>query len=245
MTAAPKNAGGGVTSEPSRFRASVQATLPDLVQMECLAQTRASFRVTSGRKIGYLIFDGGQLVHAISADVTGESAALEILGWQEGTFEPCNVGWPDAPTISSTWQNLLLLAAQARDESVRRRVVTLPTRDKISSVPPPATKAMPNPDATSVSSIMEPPAEGLVRVDPSGKVLNARGQSEGLEEVAAYAVRLADLLGGALGLEPFVALEAARGKGSVFVHRDRSGNVLALRASSEGQLGALRQRIGL
>src|SRR5687768_9724199 len=105
MTAAPKDTGGGVTTEHSGFRASLNATLPDLVQLECLAQTRGSFRVTSGRKIGYLVFEAGQLVHAISGDVTGESAALEILRWQEGTFEPCNVGWPDAPTISSTWQN--------------------------------------------------------------------------------------------------------------------------------------------
>jgi len=246
MKAAPKNTGGGVNSERSGFRASVHATLPDLVQMECLAQTRASFRVTSGRRIGYLIFDGGQLVHAISADVTGESAALEILGWQEGTFEPCNVGWPDAPTISSTWQNLLLLAAQARDESGRRRVVSLPNRSaNTGSVPPPATTPMPNPDARSLSSITEPETVGFVRVDPSGKVLAARGKSEELEGVAAYAVRLADLLGDALGLEPFVALEGDQDNKRVFVHRDASGNVLAVRASSEAQLGTLRQRIGL
>jgi hypothetical protein len=243
MTAAPKDTGGGVTTEHSGFRASLNATLPDLVQLECLAQTRGSFRVTSGRKIGYLVFEAGQLVHAISGDVTGESAALEILRWQEGTFEPCNVGWPDAPTISSTWQNLLLLAAQARDESSGgRRVVNLPTRPaKAGSVPPPATTVMSRPEP----SMCEPAVDGFVRVDPSGKVLTARGKSEGLEAVAAYAVRLADLIGHGLGLEPFMALEGAQTNKRLFVHRDASGNVLALRADAEVELGSLRQRIGL
>src|SRR5262249_8465319 len=84
------------------FRASLKgATLPDLVQMECLALSDAAFRITSQNKIGYLFFQRGQIVHALTGDLIGEPAALEILKWQRGVFEPCNVAWPDAPTIQS------------------------------------------------------------------------------------------------------------------------------------------------
>src|SRR4051812_40623590 len=110
------------------FRVSLEgAALPDFVQMECLANTSRVFRVTSGHRIGYLFFNRGQMIHALSGDHVGEPAALEILKWRDGSVEPCNVGWPDAPTIHSTWQNLLLLSAQARDESGRHKLVSFPS----------------------------------------------------------------------------------------------------------------------
>src|SRR3954462_15263949 len=109
------------------FRVSLEgATLSDFVQMECLAQSSRVFRVTSGHRIGYLFFSKGQMIHALSGDYVGEPAALEILKWRDGSVEPCSVGWPDAPTIHSTWQNLLLLSAQARDESGRHKLVSFP-----------------------------------------------------------------------------------------------------------------------
>src|SRR4051794_16794378 len=108
------------------FRVSLEgATLPDFVQMECLAQSTRVFRITSGHRIGYLFFDKGQMIHALSGDHIGEPAALEILKWRGGSVEPCSVGWPDAPTIHSTWQNLLIMSAQARDESGRRTLVSI------------------------------------------------------------------------------------------------------------------------
>src|SRR4051794_8233481 len=110
------------------FRVSLEgATLPDFVQMECLAQSNRVFRITSGHRIGYLFFKKGQMIHALSGDEVGEAAALEILKWRDGSVEPCSVGWPDAPTIHSTWQNLLLLSAQARDESGRHKLVSFPS----------------------------------------------------------------------------------------------------------------------
>jgi hypothetical protein len=246
MSAAPGNEGGGVSGAQTGFRASLQAGLPDLVQLECLAQTRGSFRVTSGTKIGYLVFDGGQLIHAITSDLTGEAAAFEILNWSEGTFEPCNVGWPEAPTIHSKWESLLLLAAQARDESGRRRVVSLPSRAAAKRSVPPAPAPATTLEPTSMSAIPEPGAvQAFVRLDPAGKVLATRGDAEELEAVASYTVRLAEILGEALGLDQFVALEATEGTRRWFIHRDKSRNLLALRAAADGEFGSLRQRIGL
>jgi hypothetical protein len=248
MTAAPSDEGGGAGGGQTGFRASLQVGLPDLVQLECLANTRGSFRVTSGKKIGYLVFDGGQLIHAITSDLTGEGAAFEILNWSEGTFEPCNVGWPETPTIHSKWESLLLLAAQARDESGRRRVVSLPTRASAKrSVPPVAPAPAATSEPTSMSAIPEPPGavQAFIRMDPAGKVLATRGDVEELEAVASYTVRLAEIVGDALGLERFVALEASENTRRWFIHRDKAGNLLALRAVADGDFGALRQRIGL
>src|ERR1700690_4423931 len=102
------------------FRVSLEgATLPDFVQMECLAMSNRVFRITSGHRIGYLFFNKGQMIHALSGDQVGEPAPFEILKWDDGWVEPCNMGWPEPTTIRSPWQKLLLLSAQARDESGR------------------------------------------------------------------------------------------------------------------------------
>src|SRR6188768_841952 len=99
------------------FRASITgASLPDLVQMECLGNSTLSVRVISGDEEGYLYFHRGQIVHAVSSSAVGEAAALEILGWNRGTFEPCSAGWPTTHSISKPWQALLMCAATKRDE---------------------------------------------------------------------------------------------------------------------------------
>src|SRR5262245_17045311 len=106
--AAAHGAGGGEPLFPeSGFRASLRgASLPDLVQMECLSRGEGVFRVSSGSRIGYLMFRRGQLVHAVTGALSGDSAALEILKWRQGTFDPCNVTFPEQTSIRSGWQDL-------------------------------------------------------------------------------------------------------------------------------------------
>jgi len=102
----------------SGFQARIKgANLADLVQMECLAGSRRVVRVTSGDQVGYLFFRSGQLVHALARSLVGEAAALEMLGWDEGTFEPGERDWPARDSIPCNWQSLLLRAAQARSPS--------------------------------------------------------------------------------------------------------------------------------
>ena len=239
------------------FRVSLEgATLPDFVQMECLAQSNRVFRVTSGHRIGYLFFKQGQMIHALSGDYTGEPAALEILKWRDGTVEPCNVGWPDAPTIHSTWQNLLMLAAQARDESGRHKLVSFPKNraatvttatgtlrsdmPKLAKREEPPMSAPPSSQSLSLAQF-----RAFVRLDPAGNVVSAKGDSEELAPVAAYAARLAELIGNMLGMEGFSALECSFPKDRVFLHRERSGNLVALRIPTDVEVGALRERFGV
>jgi hypothetical protein len=238
------------------FRVSLEgATLPDFVQMECLAQSNRVFRVTSGHRIGYLFFKKGQMIHALSGDHVGEPAALEILKWRDGSVEPCNVGWPDAPTIHSTWQNLLLLSAQARDESGRHKLVSFPgTR----SAAPAATSTLRSDTTTLVKreqpSMSAPPSSqslslaqfhAFVRLDPTGNVVSAKGNAEELAPVAAYTARLAELIGNMLGMEGFSSLECGFPKDRVFLHRERSGNLVALKVPADAEVGALRERFGV
>src|ERR1700727_1764087 len=90
------------------------ANLADLVQMECLAGSKRVVRVTSGDHVGYLFFRTGHLVHALARSLIGEAAAMEMLSWDEGTFDPAERDWPAKDTIHCSWQGLLLRAAQAR-----------------------------------------------------------------------------------------------------------------------------------
>jgi hypothetical protein len=238
------------------FRVSLEgATLPDFVQMECLAQSNRVFRVTSGHRIGYLFFNQGQMIHALSGDHVGEPAALEILKWRDGSVEPCNVGWPDAPTIHSTWQSLLLLAAQARDESGRHKLVSFPSGRSTTTSSTGTSRSDPNKLAKKEEpSMSAPPSsqslslaqfQAFVRLDPAGNVISAKGASEELAPVAAYAARLADLIGNMLGMEGFSSLECGCPKDRVFLHRERSGNLVALKLPAEADVGALRERFGL
>ena len=63
------------------FRAELSGvSLWDLVQMECLAGSRMVVLVTGEAGIGYLYFDRGHIVHAVTTELAGQQAALEILG---------------------------------------------------------------------------------------------------------------------------------------------------------------------
>jgi hypothetical protein len=238
------------TPAPSQdgFRVSVNgASLADFVQMECLARSRQAFRITSAEMIGYLYFEGGQIVHSLTGDHVGEAAALEILNWRDGVVEPCSVGWPDQPTIRSNWQGLLLRVAQAQDESERHKLVSFPAQR--SAVPRPAgpknvhRSEDPQMSAPPNSSFANFPA--VVRLDPNGNVLTAKGNTEELAPVAAYAARLADLVGNLLGLEGLVALECVFADERLIMHRERTGNLIALKARPDQDLSALRELFGI
>jgi hypothetical protein len=235
------------------FRVSLEgATLPDFVQMECLANSSRVFRITSGHRIGYLFFKTGQMIHALSGDHVGEAAALEILKWRDGSVEPCNVGWPDAPTIHSTWQNLLILSAQARDESGRHKLVSFPINRNLAGTlrstetthlakrEEPSMNAPPSSQSLSLAQF-----QAFVRLDTAGNVVSAKGDSEELAPVAAYSARLAELIGNLLGMEGFSSLECNFPKERVFLHRERSGNLVALKVPTETDVGALRERFGV
>lgn len=115
----------------------------DLVQMECLARSHLVVRVVGEGGVGYVYFDRGHIVHAITAHRVGEPAALEILSWTNGSFQPCDRAWPEQATIATSHEGLILQAAQLRDESGASNLVAFPGRSGPAAAQPAAAAARP------------------------------------------------------------------------------------------------------
>ena len=123
--------GGPEAAAPSLRGFSAQlrgASLWDLIQMECLARSHRVVQVIGEGGVGYLYFDRGQIVHATTAQRTGEAAALEILDWTNGSFQSCERSWPTQATIRTSHEGLILQAAQLRDERRASNLVAFPAR---------------------------------------------------------------------------------------------------------------------
>lgn len=242
------------TMRESGFRASLHGTsLADLVQMECLSGRERVLRVSSGNEVGYLYFRAGQIVHAVSRRGIGESAALEILRWNDGSIEPCSAGWPDRDSISSNWQNLLLIAAQHRDESGRHNLVAFPgARSAVTrtSSPPPSAPPASGSSRLEATVSSEPTpmlaqVRAAVRLDQNGNVVSSKGDAAGLSQVAAYAARLAELVGDGLGMLGLVSVEVTQERSRTLIYREKSGNTFALTAAPDADLSQVRERLGL
>lgn len=87
--------------------------------------------------------------------------------------------------------------------------------------------------------------EHFVRVDKRGRVLTGHGQVEELAALAAYAVRMGDLIGQLLQFGPSVALEATFSSGSFFVYRDHGGEIVGIKPQARMGLRQLRVRLNL
>jgi hypothetical protein len=95
----------------------------------------------------------------------------------------------------------------------------------------------------------------MIRVASDGAVITNKGGSEDLAGVVAYAHRLVDLVGDLLGLEGFRALEcvfqtadptpAGKGAARCLLFTEENGDTVLVRPRAEGDLQALRERLGL
>ena len=242
------------------------ATLADLIQMECMRGTRHVIRVTSENRFGYLFFDRGQVVHAATGERVGESAALWMLGWKNGTFESTDQPWPLRTSIQTSWQSLVMRAAQHEDESIRdsqpdssevistaaflghdEEVTVVASgwgegagaNDTVREI---AVKEEPVPSATASEE-----HEGVlraVRLDAEGNMLSHIGAVGDFADVSSYAVRLCSLIGEALGLEEFVGIECSSDEKTFLSFWD-DDTIVALEARSNADVDAYRKRAGI
>jgi hypothetical protein len=234
----------------------------DLVQMECLARTRLVVRVAGEGGVGYLYFDRGRVMHAVTAHYAGEAAALEILSWTNGSFQPCDRPWPDRDTIGTSHEALILQAAKLKDES--SNLVRFPGRglpeadrdeDEIEMVElneqlndegsdmrgPKLEDHAPTPARAEVGGDF-PVA---MRLNLGGAVVTNRGGTEELAETVAYAQRLMQLAGDLLGIDDFIALECTFTSGRCVIFMEENGDIVALRPRPEANLQPLREKLGL
>jgi hypothetical protein len=231
----------------SGFQARIKgANLADLVQMECLAGSRRVVRVTSGDQVGYLFFRTGHLVHALARSLIGEAAALEMLGWDEGTFEQAERDWPARDSIACSWQSLLLRAAQERDEKDAGSVVVLHADGRPKSKPPPLPigeniEFEVTPIQVAGHTLRSEDFQLFLRMNRDGIVLASHGSSQEFADIAAYALRLAQLIGDGLGIERFVAMECTFKEGRCFLVLEDSGELVALKPRTNTDTSSLRE----
>jgi hypothetical protein len=231
----------------SGFQAKIKgANLADLVQMECLSGSKRVVRVTSGDQVGYLFFRTGNLVHALARSLAGEAAALEMLAWDEGTFEPAERDWPAKDSIACNWQGLLLRAAQARDEKDAGSVVALHADGRVRSKPPPlpigeSIEFDVTPIHVAGHTLRSEDFQLFLRLSRDGVVVASQGSTQEFADIAAYALRLAQLIGDGLGIERFVAMECTFKEGRCFIVLEDGGEVVALRPRPQTDSSPLRE----
>jgi hypothetical protein len=255
---------GGAVPATRGFSARLKgAGLWDLVQMECLARAHRAVRVVGEGGVGYLFFDRGHIIHASTAQRTGEAAAIEILGWTNGSFQTCDRPWPEQRSIVTSHEGLILQAAQLRDEGASN-LVAFPARGTPESFEEielteieeegdgnmrgsDVDEAVPAPKNGPQSGRTEVGGEfaTVMRLGPNGAVLSNRGGSEELAESVAYVQRLLQLTGELLGLGEFSAVECGFAAGRCLIFADSAGETVALRPRTDANLAALREKLGL
>jgi hypothetical protein len=221
------------------FRAQLSnQSLADLVQMECNAGSSQAVQVTSEGRIGYLYFSAGGLTHAEYGVYQGEAALREMLLWDSGDVKTVYRTRPGIPTITDSWQAVLLRAAQVRDEAAEGFTHEFPdVLVGVTESPTPAGVMR------SVSSMNDLPSPAI-RLDTSGHVISSQGDPGELAEVIAYVTRLTQLVGDELGLDSLNALECAIGGKVCFAYREPAGWAALLIDEGHGA-GELRQRLNL
>lgn len=204
----------------------------EVARRTCRAGHPAVLCVEIMGDVGYLFFSAGELIHAVSLDLEGDRAAVEILSWQGARLSFCERRWPRARSVT---QELGQLLQQSRLAPAQ---VTGPARplDAVAA-------EMPSPRAEAVAApAIEPrlptPA-GLSRalrgdgfasslfLDSDGRVHEARGHSDHLKPIIQASLRLGDSFGEAFGLGPLVAVEAAGGGLHRIVARSSEGAAAA------------------
>jgi hypothetical protein len=266
MAAPDARRGGRSTREPSESKEGFDgqlrcASLADLIQLQCSNRARVAVSVRSENREGHLFFDDGQIVHAVAGRLIGEDAVFEVLNWTTGTFGASNEPWPSAATVTSTWQQVLLLSAQRRDEqqpgfpggSGARLVAVKRVPSSIPSSPAskwsdsshhpqrPTPKESVMPPASSRQSLFhgESDNDSLVcaaRFDDRGNLLEMRGDANDLAVLAIYLRRLADLIGESAGQEGFRAFECRTNSSDLVLFVDAPGSYVIAITTAPSEL---------
>lgn len=229
--------------ETSGFNVQLRgASLWDLVQMECMALSHRVVKITTSNDIGYIYFSGGQIIHAETKSMAGEEAALQVLSWDEGSFEICDREWPARETIQCHWQSLVMRAAHERDEkqgSVSNLLV-FPNTEAGNPNPGGSMLQQPGDPLLSSSDLVE-----AGRVAPDGTVLADLSKTGTFTDLTSYTTQLVDLIGNSLGLSGFQEMQCEFKTSRCLFFLDPSGNYVGARPQPSIPMPTLRQRLGL
>jgi DNA-binding response OmpR family regulator len=100
------------------FRANLNDLSPiDVLQLKCLAKATTVLEFHSQGESGRVHIDQGTVIHAEMGSLSGVEALNRILSWKGGQIGEKLQGPPVTRTIHSSWESLLMEAAQAMDEA--------------------------------------------------------------------------------------------------------------------------------
>ncbi|MCE1230039.1 MAG: DUF4388 domain-containing protein [Firmicutes bacterium] len=123
----------------SNLRGDLQSiSLTDVIQLLNVNRKTGKLYVINAKRAGTLFVSQGDVIHAEISGITGETAAFEILEWDQGEFEFAAMALRVPTTIRRTSQDLLMEAARTADSRKRYRAV------------------FPHPNAVPWTSVKEP-----------------------------------------------------------------------------------------
>lgn len=97
-----------------------QVGTAELIQMFCLCRRSLMLRVVSSRERAAVWLHEGEIHHAVSDTLSGQSAMTPIVRAERGRFRAVG-GVPLPPrTIHRDWQHVMLEAAREHDETTQR-----------------------------------------------------------------------------------------------------------------------------
>lgn len=101
----------------SGFRGVQSKSLVDIIQLEGLSQSSSVLKMSNGPQEGRIWFQNGDIIDAVTQDLSGEAAFKKIMSWQTGNFEMLPPDPSRPRVIFNSYQGLLLETAQAMDEA--------------------------------------------------------------------------------------------------------------------------------
>ncbi len=107
------------------FTGTVSMELTDLIQMLCLSRSDLIIRVSSSSGTGIIYVKEGQIHHAQTEALQGESAFFEIIGWRDGHFEMIPFRDSGVQSVKKAWEHLLIEAMRLRDEGPARSALPM------------------------------------------------------------------------------------------------------------------------
>ena len=173
--------------------------LQDILQLECLRRNSSVLEVFSKHEAGEIIIRSGGVVHAVVGPLSGEPAFFHLLNLKDGEFRLKPYAEPAEKTISRHWENLLMEAAQMRDETADLAAHAKPAEP----APSPPAALFPPVELTEQERAAIRPPNRLLAVSIEGRVLAGQvGTDEELPQ------RMAALLEGAAWFKTAAGLGA-------------------------------------
>jgi hypothetical protein len=93
--------------------------LEDLIQLECMNCKSTLLEISNDKMRGWIYIERGEIIHADADGLTGEPALYRLLALRGGQFSLKSLESPERRTIHGQWMQLLMEAAQQRDEETK------------------------------------------------------------------------------------------------------------------------------